>query len=508
MIPKRIVTAAIIATLCVTQATTARAGSDGLVGGIVGGLIGGAIMNEANKNRQAAPQQRTVRQARPTGISSAQREANREVQVALNHFGFPVGTPDGAIGPKSRSAISQYQVLLGYPATGQLTEYERSHLVGSYHRAVAGGGLTMQQAATNPMGMKGLLVAWRDESMGVPSMPQPGTMAVAPAMPSFAAPAQPAPVAAAAPGLPSFMGGAATQASLASHCNKVALITSTNGGYTTLANLRDPQQALGEQFCLARGYAITQGEDLATKVAGVTAAEIAQQCEGFAPAMKDHVAALSMKTRDEVLSGVSAFALSTGMAPAQLAGTARICLSVGYRTDNMDVAVGSALLLTALGEKPYAELLGHHLAMGFGASQRPDLALDWYQAGFDALGGGSTAVFAPGQPERTDLIRKAAYTLGGRVDAAPVAPVPASALPGFAVPAPVAPVPVAVPVPLPPMDVQGQLPPAQAPATLTSAAQAGTVVMDQPAPTPGAQPVGVATGMVNLIRLPTLLIQQ
>jgi len=125
--------------------------------------------------------------------------------------------------------------------------------------------------------------------------------------------------------------------------------------------------------------------------------------------------------------------LSSGMAPAQLAGTAKICLGVGYTTDAMDVAIGSALLLTALGEKGYGELLGHHLSQGFGAAVRPDLALGWYEMGLAATQAGAS-IFAPGLPDRTDLIRKAAYTINGRSDlVAPAAPLPVLAAP----PAPV-----------------------------------------------------------------------
>ncbi|WP_305664814.1 peptidoglycan-binding domain-containing protein [Frigidibacter sp.] len=433
-----------------TPATRAAADAgDAILGAVVGGLIGGAIVNENNKKRNAARPQQVTRSSSSSGQSSAQREANREVQVALNYFGFPVGTPDGSIGPKSRAAISEYQAVLGYPPTGQLTEYERTLLVGSYHRGIAGGGATMQMAAQSPMGMRGLLVAWRDEAAGVPpvaAVPAPfapgGSVAAAvdAVAPVSVAPAVPLAV---APAVPSFLGGVAVQASLASQCNTVSLTTATNGGFVTAVSMTDPGQALAEQFCLARTYAISEGEQMAARVPGFTPAQIAEQCLGFAPAMKDQIAGLSLKPASAVLADVQGFALGTGMAPAQLAATAKICLSVGYRTDNMEVAIASALLLSTLGEGAYAELLGHHLAQGFGAARRPDLALGWYDMGLNALEGGGTAVFAPGQPERADLIRRAAYAVGGRADPVP-APVPA-ALPSFAVPVAPAPAPVAAP---------------------------------------------------------------
>jgi len=433
MIGQRISAGAVAVSLMLTAGTTARA-NDGLVGGIVGGIIGGAIVNEVNKNRNTT---RRVYTASPV------REATREVQVALNHFGFDAGVPDGAMGPRTRSAVSQYQLTLGYPPTGQLTDFERSHLVNSYHRAVAGGMLTAQQAAQNPMGMRGLLVAWRDEAMGIRPLadsvpvatPEPEPKAAEPSLPALV-PAQPA--------LPNFLGGDVVQASLASHCNKVSLLTSTNGGFVTLATMSDPMQALSEQFCLARTYAIAQGEEMAARLPGVTPAQIAEQCGGFGPAMADHVSALSLKPAAQVVPGVQSFALSSGMQPAQLAATAKICLSVGYRTDDMGVALGSALLLATLGEQVYGELMGHHLAQGFGTAQRPDLALDWFDMGLAASG--ATPVFAPGQPERSDLIRKAAYAVGGRAEApAPTAPVPAT-LPSFAL------APEAAPEPAPAAD--------------------------------------------------------
>jgi hypothetical protein len=236
-------------------------------------------------------------------------------------------------------------------------------------------------------------------------------------------------------GLPNFM-GAGTQASLASHCNTVSLITNTNGGFTTLASMSDPNVAINEQFCLARTYAIAKSEELVSQIQGFTPDQIAQQCEGFGPAMKDYVSSLSLKPRDAVVADVSSFILTTGMSPAQLAGTARICMGVGYRTDNMDVAVGSALLLYAMGEGVYGELMGHHLSQGFGPAKRVDMATSWYDAGLAAVDAGAAAVFVPGQPERTELIRAAAQrmTNGGAAGNLPQ-PQPASStgLPTFSI---------------------------------------------------------------------------
>lgn len=118
---------------CLVVALAAAPGpaapSDALIGGIVGGVIGGMIGGATqNRSRPQTTQQRTPRAAVPDST----RQANREMQTALNYFGFPVGNPDGVVGRNTRNGISNFQSFMGYPATGQLTEYERNFLVGSY----------------------------------------------------------------------------------------------------------------------------------------------------------------------------------------------------------------------------------------------------------------------------------------------------------------------------------------------------------------------------------------
>lgn len=443
---KRIASTTLALSLAIVPAGRAMADGDALVGGIVGGIIGGVIVNEANKNRA----KRTTTTTRSSsGQSSAQREANREVQVALNYFGFPVGTPDGAIGPRSRAAIAEYQITMGWPGTGQLNDFERDILVSSYYRAQAGGASTASLIASNPQGVKGVLIAWKNERLGIGAPVAPaGTLAAgavttagtvgvaaavapeaAPALPSFTAPTPapaPEPEPAAAPALPSFMGQAQVQqVSLASHCSKVSLVTNSNGGFVTQVTMTDPAFALSEQFCLARTYGMAQGEELLAKVQGYTPAQVAEQCLAFEPVLADYVQSVSLKPRDEVLAAVSQFAVTTGMQPAQLSGTAKTCLGVGYKTDNSNLAIGSALLLAAVGEKAYGELIGHHLVSGIGTSPRPDLALAWFEGALGDSDSGVTQVFAPGMTDRTGLIRMAAYAVAGQ-------PLPGGAVPQFA----------------------------------------------------------------------------
>lgn len=370
--------------LCIAVGPVGQASAgnnNGLIPGLFLGAIAAEVFRNGNKKRYR------------TRLPSTTE--GREIQTSLNYFGFPAGRVDGQLGKKSRTAISGYQTFMGFEETGKLNDFEMEFLFSSYERAMLGGDATTQLIAANGLGAKGLLKLFQQEQTGVGStqltnvLGGGGTQA-----------------------LPDFFGQSAV-VSLASQCNKVSLLTNTNGGFVTEAAMGDPNLALSEQFCLARTYAIANGEELASKITGFTPQQVAAQCDSFGPAMKDFISALSLKPRDSVMQDVGGFILNTGMSPAQLSGTSRICLSVGYRTDNMDVAIGSALLLTVLGEKPYGELIGHHLGQGFGTSKRPDLALAWYQMGLDAIDGGADAVFAPGQPERNSLIRKAAYSMNG-----------------------------------------------------------------------------------------------
>lgn len=405
---KSITGALLGASLAFVPADTAQADAgDFIAGAIIGGIVG------ANAKKQRTTTRRYKKKTYRPGIPSTQE--GRNIQASLNYFGFNAGTVDGQLGQKTRNAVSQYQAYLGYPVTGQLSAFENNLLISSYNRAQAGGYAVQQQVAATQDGTRGLLKTYRAEMAGQSPAGNGAaqtTIVVAPQVTPQPVPTAPVVVAAPATGLPSFM-GAASQASLASHCNTVSLITNTNGGFTTLASMSDPNVAINEQFCLARTYAIAKSEELVGKIQGFTPDQVAQQCAGFGPAMKDYVSSLSLKSRDAVVADVSSFVLTTGMSPAQLAGTARICMGVGYRTDNMEVAVGSALLLYTMGEGVYGELMGHHLSQGFGTAKRADKAADWYQAGLAAIDSGAATVFVPGQPERTELIRVASQRMSG-----------------------------------------------------------------------------------------------
>jgi peptidoglycan hydrolase-like protein with peptidoglycan-binding domain len=429
---KHFVMAALMTGVAAMPGTRAAADfADGLVGGLVGGAVSGIIVNESAKARERKRTTTTTQTYRAPSISSQQV---REEQTALNYFGFPAGTPDGVRGRNTRNAVSQFQAHMGYPVTGSLQEYERQFLISSYYRAQSGGAATAQLVAQTGQGTRGLLHAYRDEALGLQRQQQgqSGVMASVPQEAQVPQQGQAQSASAAASGglaLPNLMASGGDGPSLASHCNQVSLVTSSNGGFVTAASMQDPRFALNEQFCLARTYAIAEGESMAASLQGITPDTLEEQCRAFGPAMRDHVAALSLDERAAVLDGVRGFVRQTGQSPAQLAGTARICLSVGYRIDNMNVALGSGLLLAALGEDAYSELMGHHLNEGFGTARRPELAREWFAAAVEAVENGAEPVFAPGDSGRNALLRQAVF--GAEPGAQGGAVQPASTLPTF-----------------------------------------------------------------------------
>jgi peptidoglycan hydrolase-like protein with peptidoglycan-binding domain len=208
--------------------------------------------------------------------------------------------------------------------------------------------------------------------------------------------------------------------SLGSFCSKVGLLTSSNGGFTEAAEVNDPSFALSEQLCLTRTYAVAAGEELMATIEGADPAAIAQQCDAFGKTMAAPVRALAAKPAGKVLGGVNRVILDSGMTPEQLRTTARICMASGYKTETMRPALGGALLLTGLGRRPYAELVGHHLHGGFGTAKSRDMALTWYEMAFEALDGGQGPVFAPANPDRIEVVRAAAGALSGQAGTAPV----------------------------------------------------------------------------------------
>lgn len=166
MFVKRICTSLIAASLIAVPAQRAVAGDAAKVLG--GALLGGIIVNEIHKNKQ---RQRTTTKRtytkKSTGISSAQRAENRQVQTALNYFGYHVGTVDGSLGRKSRAGISRYQGDMGFQPDGYMDNYEKDFLIGSYQRALASSAVPPYNQIVATQGYGGLLRTYRNEQLGI-----------------------------------------------------------------------------------------------------------------------------------------------------------------------------------------------------------------------------------------------------------------------------------------------------------------------------------------------------
>ncbi len=449
------------------QGALAGDGGSAFVGGLLGSAIGTAVTNSVIQQRQQRVYVQPRRYVPAPAVNTYQRAQNAQIQTALNYFGFDAGLADGVMGANSRAAIGQYQAFMSYPPTGVLTDYERTFLTSAYQRAIIGSPQDAQTIAASGQGTRGLLIAYRQEQTGAPmqaavappvvvappvapptavAAPQPAVVQSASAEPAAPPAASPA---AAMPALPSFIPAAAAP-SMAGVCNRTSIKTNANGGPVTLkvGQRIDPTQTFDEQFCLARTYAIDNGDALAATAQSFTAAQIEEQCVAFAPSMHDYARRLASQTPQVATEGLRQFVASTGIPPSQLSANARICLGVGYKIDDADVALASALVLVGLDDAAYEELVGYHLLDGFGTAARQDLGLDWIGLSVAALSSGAAPLVSANADNRLGLLQATLTMLAsGNTEGPGVTD--ASATPGAAVvqDAATAPAPMALPVP-------------------------------------------------------------
>ena len=383
--------AGLVASMGLMPPQTARAND--LAKGILGALIIGGIAAEAAKARQRDANRQRPQQPSP------QYESAKQLQAALNHFGFDAGAVDGRPGRQTKSAVATYQGTLGHPQTGEITEVERQLLLDSMARERLDPAEAMQIAASNPFGRRGLPAAYRQRAYAPPPMPAP-----TPA-PEVARAPTPAP----APqiGLPSFSVPTEPARSVNAHCNQVGIMTTTNGGYATEAVMPDAGQALNEQFCLARTFAIAEGQNWATRV-GASQEQITQLCGLLKTRLEPMLANFGSRTPGDLVRTVRADIDGAGKSVAEMQVTGRICLAEGYRTDDPVMANVSAATLAAADLGPYAELLGHHLREGFGTAANPLAARTWLRDAIEMVRAGAAPVIMPGQAaERGAILSKA-----------------------------------------------------------------------------------------------------
>ncbi len=404
----------------------------GAVGVAIGAGIFCGVTGKCGTQQNAAPQQAAPKAQ--SGVSSAQREQNRQVQTALNTFGFPVGTPDGALGPKSRAGISNYQNYMGYQPTGYLEPYQQQALLDSYNRVQAGAGAAYPEVIAQE-GIQGLLKAFADpnyvnkyrQPQVPPQPPFNGVqMAAQPQVPQVVTPqAAPEPqpslpqTAAALPQLAPLPLITETSVSMAERCEVVALMTQTNQGLMMASNLTDADQALSEQFCEARGYAITVGQTMISNVR-LPEDQLVATCGQITDSMKLVMSGLGSATPQDTAGAAAEINAQLGVGDPKAAATyGQICMGVGYRQDEADIAAAGSLMLVGAGFMPYGEMIGHHQREGFGTDRNAPAAAQWYTSALDALDQNESPAFLPSKSRERAAIIRAAMEMGDlRADAA------------------------------------------------------------------------------------------
>lgn len=440
------------ASLALGTADAVRAdGAEAFVGGLLGSAIGTAITNQATKPRvvqeRVYVRERAPRKVTP-GINAYQRQENREVQTALNYFGYSAGYADGVMGANSRSAVAQYQSSVGFAPTGVLMENEKAFLLSSYQRALVGGPAAGQIVAAS--GVRGLLLSYRQEQLGYPApavaaapmvvpvvvppapVPAPTVVAVQPAPAAAPEPASvPAFAAGSTAAVPSFMPEPAVAETLSARCDGVADSVRAAKGPIGTMDLAfgdvDPLEILDEQFCLARARSIDQARSMIADIKQFTAAEMRSQCEAFAPALAPYTAALPGQDIADARASVKGFVDGTGTAADQMKFSAQVCLGIAYSTDNPELALGSALVLDALGEAQYGELVGFQLVNGYGVPASCDCGLTWIDSALAAVRAGAAPLVPDSGDERLDVMAFAVKSLPGDTPIAQAA-VPAKAM--------------------------------------------------------------------------------
>lgn len=425
MFTKSVCATLVATSLVLVPAKEARA--DEAAALIGGAILGGLIINEVNRNKARQRQQQQQQQTRArtstrsTGISAAQRQQNRSVQSALNYFGYNVGTVDGSIGRKTRAGISNYQADMGYAIDGRMDDVERSFLLNSHQRALASAHVAPYNQILASQGQRGLLRTYRNEQLGVPTPQVQQATAPAPVQNPAPAPTQnTVPARANTGALPDFTFGAQDR-SANEHCNEINVLTAANGGLTSGANMGDREFALNEQFCLARTQAMAQSTRIEATIPNLTAPQIEQQCQGLTQAMAPHITGIEAKTPSQIIADGSAFLRNSGRPMDQLVSGGKVCLGVGYRTDDAAMAMASGVLLASAGELGYGEIVSHHLREGFGTARgQGSVSGDWMRMALNAAQSGATVL---GQtPDRIAVLSTA---LNGAVPQTGTAALPA-----------------------------------------------------------------------------------
>ena len=297
--------------------------------------------------------------------AAARRVEAREIQAALNFFSFDVGTVDGVLGARSRTAMRGFQGALGMPVTGELSDTQKEVLLSGYNEISSG---TAE--------MRGLIADHPEGALGVLKSKYGGTQA------------PDAPLAAPAPEAPALAEG-----SMHTLC-------------TTLG-ATGPQELVKAQFCNLRLLAMEQSEQLLdTMPDPQSRGEVFAKCEVFATSMAPYIGAISGSESTGFIAEISDWAEGTGMPETALSRIAKTCLGTGYSHDSPQVALAALTALSGFSDSAYIEMMGYHIAYGLGRGDEdtPALASAWLESAVEALP--TDNIELTGQPsgERAEII--------------------------------------------------------------------------------------------------------
>lgn len=423
-----IIASALSAAVMVAPVQRANAGDAGAVAVGVGlGILGTLAVQDANKRKRATTTRRSS--------CGATCQQNREMQAALNHFGYNAGPVDGVPGSRTRSAVRSYESQMGFYADGNLDPTERDFLMNAYYRSTSGNYGPHAQAYYNG-GNAGFLRSLNDERVGrfnpgatapvYGNAGVPNNAGVQPnAAPQFGGvdnggtyvgaqpainnqPQQPNPFGNTSTGLTGFNVTPVAQ-SMSAHCAETQQLTVTNGGYVQAASAANAAQALSEQFCLAKDFSTSKGQQIISSISGMTAADVSAQCQQFVTALNPAIAALGTQQRAGVVQQVNQI-VGGQLDQPTMANAGQICLAMGYTEDDPKMAIAGALLLTAAGQQSYGEIVGHHLREGFGVTANAQLAKSWHMETISAMDSGAPAEILPSQAPQRNAVIKAAYS--------------------------------------------------------------------------------------------------
>jgi len=219
----------------------------------------------------------------------------------------------------------------------------------------------------------------------------------------------PAPVTARADNasLPSFTFGQ-TDRSVNEFCNEINVLTAANGGITTPGRVNDSEFALNEQFCLARTHAMAESTSITATIPNMTDAQIEQQCKGLAQVIAPTLGDLTSKRPDQVISETSAILQKSGQPMPQLISGGKVCLGVGYRTDDAQMALASAVLLVSAGQLGYGEAVSHQMREGLGTAKADPAQADaWMKLALDTVTTTAGTAVMGQSPDRVAVLQDA-----------------------------------------------------------------------------------------------------